>query len=125
MINQDEFYTPKEVAEILKVPVQRIQRWNWQGVIPYVKIQSLIRIKGSDLLRIIEEGEVKGKAIRTKELSEFFSKIKPSDESERKGYDFALREIQKLLSERQVAYTIYLRKAIDDYLVSQEAKTTN
>lgn len=50
----ETLYTIEEVANTLKVSVPTIRAWIQRKKIKYIKVGNLIRIKGSELDRIIE-----------------------------------------------------------------------
>lgn len=54
--NLEEFLTVAEVAELLKLNQQTIRNWIDQGSLPALRIGRRVRIKRSDLDRMLEEG---------------------------------------------------------------------
>jgi len=54
-INPNEAYTPREIKEILKIPEVTIRRWARDGKIPRMKLFGRVLIKGSDLLKILDQ----------------------------------------------------------------------
>lgn len=52
-------YTPQEVANHLRVSVRSVYRWVDEGKLPSIKVCSTVRIKHSDLLKILGEPEQK------------------------------------------------------------------
>lgn len=55
MINKDNLYTIKEFSEILKISEVTAKRYVSNDVIPSVKIQNIRRIKGVDILNLINK----------------------------------------------------------------------
>lgn len=53
-IEKEQFYTTKEVADILKVSAVTIKRYIAEDKIPSIKFNGLRRIKGKELLKILE-----------------------------------------------------------------------
>lgn len=58
--NPESFLTVAEVAEILKLNQQTVRNWIDAGSMPAVKIGRRVRIKRSDLDRIVEAGYAPG-----------------------------------------------------------------
>lgn len=61
-INKNKLFTTKEVAEILKVSVVTMKRYIADNKIPSIKFNGIRRIKGEDLLRILnnpKENQIK------------------------------------------------------------------
>jgi excisionase family DNA binding protein len=55
--NLDEtFLTVAEVAELLKLNQQTVRNWIDQGSLPAVRVGRRVRIRRSDLERLLEEG---------------------------------------------------------------------
>ena len=58
----DEFLTVAEIAAILKLNQQIVRNWIDQGSLPAVRVGRRVRIKRSDLDRILDEGYQAGAA---------------------------------------------------------------
>ncbi len=59
----DEFLTVAEVAELLKLNQQTVRNWIDQGSLPALKVGRRVRIRRSDLERVLDEGATRtGKA---------------------------------------------------------------
>jgi excisionase family DNA binding protein len=58
--NLEEFLTVAEVAELLKLNQQTIRNWIDQGSLPALRVGRRVRIKRSDLDRMIEDGYTTG-----------------------------------------------------------------
>lgn len=54
--SDDSFLTVAEVAALLKLNQQTVRNWIEQGSLPAVRIGRRVRIKRSDLDRILESG---------------------------------------------------------------------
>ena len=52
-------YTPKEVANLLRVSVPTVRRWTVAGKLPYLKIEGSVRFRATDVQKFIDRGEVK------------------------------------------------------------------
>jgi excisionase family DNA binding protein len=52
----DKFYTPDELAALLKVTRQAIYNWIQQGHIEAVRIGRTVRIPGEEVERLLREG---------------------------------------------------------------------
>lgn len=53
---EDSFLTVAEVAEMLKLNQQTVRNWIDQGSLPAVRVGRRVRIRRSDLDRILAEG---------------------------------------------------------------------
>ena len=53
----EDFYTPQEVADKLKVDVRTVYRWIRENRLKAAKVVTLWRIPESELKRLIEEGQ--------------------------------------------------------------------
>src|SRR5437660_8451797 len=53
---EDSFLTVAEVAGILKVNQQTVRNWIDQGSLPALRVGRRVRIRRSDLNRLLEEG---------------------------------------------------------------------
>ena len=59
----DEFLTVAEVAELLKLNQQTVRNWIDQGSLPALKVGRRVRIRRSDLERVLQDGATRtGKA---------------------------------------------------------------
>ena len=59
----EEFLTVAEVAELLKLNQQTVRNWIDQGSLPALKVGRRVRIRRSDLERVLEDGAMgSGKA---------------------------------------------------------------
>jgi excisionase family DNA binding protein len=59
----EEFLTVAEVAELLKLNQQTVRNWIDQGSLPALKVGRRVRIRRSDLERVLNEGATRtGKA---------------------------------------------------------------
>ena len=56
----DPFLTVAEVAEMLKLNQQTVRNWIDQGSLPAVRVGRRVRIKRSDLERLLDEGYSSG-----------------------------------------------------------------
>jgi excisionase family DNA binding protein len=54
--NIEEFLTVAEVAEMLKLNQQTVRNWIDQGSLPAVRVGRRVRIRRSDLERVLEQG---------------------------------------------------------------------
>jgi excisionase family DNA binding protein len=52
----DEFLTVAEVAELLRLNQQTVRNWIDQGSLPAVRVGRRVRIRRSDLERVLAEG---------------------------------------------------------------------
>jgi excisionase family DNA binding protein len=57
---EDSFLTVAEVAEMLKLNQQTVRNWIDQGSLPAVRVGRRVRIKRSDLERVLDEGYSSG-----------------------------------------------------------------
>jgi excisionase family DNA binding protein len=53
---EDSFLTVAEVAEMLKLNQQTVRNWIDQGSLPALRVGRRVRIRRSDLERLLEEG---------------------------------------------------------------------
>lgn len=53
---EDTFLTVAEVAELLKLNQQTVRNWIDQGSLPALRVGRRVRIRRSDLERVLEEG---------------------------------------------------------------------
>lgn len=53
---EDTFLTVAEVAEMLKLNQQTVRNWIDQGSLPALRVGRRVRIRRSDLERVLEEG---------------------------------------------------------------------
>jgi excisionase family DNA binding protein len=59
----EEFLTVAEVAELLKLNQQTVRNWIDQGSLPALKVGRRVRIRRSDLERVLQNGAMgSGKA---------------------------------------------------------------
>jgi excisionase family DNA binding protein len=63
----DMFYTPEELAGMLKVTRQAIYNWIQQGRIEAVRIGRTVRIPGDEVDRLLREGRMPRQADRSAE----------------------------------------------------------
>ena len=61
----DAFYTPEELAVMLKVTRQAIYNWIRQGHIEAVRIGRTVRIPGEEVERVLRDGRVPRQADRS------------------------------------------------------------
>jgi putative molybdopterin biosynthesis protein len=54
----DTFYTPEELASMLKVTRQAIYNWIQRGRIEAVRIGRTVRIPGEEVERLLREGRM-------------------------------------------------------------------
>ncbi len=59
---EETFLTVAEVAEMLKLNQQTVRNWIDQGSLPAVRVGRRVRIKRSDLERVLDEGYSAGTA---------------------------------------------------------------
>jgi excisionase family DNA binding protein len=64
----DSFLTVAEVAEMLKLNQQTVRNWIDQGSLPAVRVGRRVRIRQSDLDRLLDEGRTGGQAPSGEEL---------------------------------------------------------
>src|SRR5947199_5424494 len=62
---EETFLTVAEVAEMLKLNQQTVRNWIDQGSLPALRVGRRVRIKRSDLERVLEEGYRSGTAAAT------------------------------------------------------------
>ncbi len=55
----DEFLTVAEVAELLKLNQQTVRNWIDQGSLPALRVGRRVRIRRSDLDRVLEDGSTR------------------------------------------------------------------
>jgi excisionase family DNA binding protein len=60
--NLEEFLTVAEVAEMLKLNQQTVRNWIDQGSLPALRVGRRVRIRRSDLERVLEEASTAGAA---------------------------------------------------------------
>lgn len=53
---EPRLYTPKEVANLLRVSLPTLRRWSDNGKLPYLKIEGSIRYRSSDITDFINRG---------------------------------------------------------------------
>src|SRR5205807_8308911 len=58
--SEDTFLTVAEVAELLKLNQQTVRNWIDQGSLPALRVGRRVRIRSSDLNRLLEEGYTAG-----------------------------------------------------------------
>jgi len=58
----DVFLTVAEVAELLKLNQQTVRNWIDQGSLPAVRVGRRVRIRRTDLERVLDEGATQGSA---------------------------------------------------------------
>lgn len=63
----DTFYTPDELAALLKVTRQAIYNWIQQGRIAAVRIGRTVRIPGEEVERLLRDGRSLRQADQTAE----------------------------------------------------------
>jgi excisionase family DNA binding protein len=61
----EEFLTVAEVAELLKLNQQTVRNWIDQGSLPAVRVGRRVRIRRSDLERVLENGSTTARAAAT------------------------------------------------------------
>jgi excisionase family DNA binding protein len=59
---EESFLTVAEVAEMLKLNQQTVRNWIDQGSLPALRVGRRVRIKRSDLERLLDEGYSAGSA---------------------------------------------------------------
>ena len=59
-LHEDSFLTVAEVAELLKLNQQTVRNWIDQGSLPALRVGRRVRIRRSDLNRLLEEGYTAG-----------------------------------------------------------------
>jgi excisionase family DNA binding protein len=57
---EDAFLTVAEVAELLKLNQQTVRNWIDQGSLPALRVGRRVRIRRTDLERLLEEGSTAG-----------------------------------------------------------------
>lgn len=63
----ETFLTVAEVAELLKLNQQTVRNWIDQGSLPALKVGRRVRIRRSDLERVLDAGAIGGGASSTGE----------------------------------------------------------
>ncbi len=58
-IDKNQLYTTREVAEILRVSIITVKRYIAEDKIPSIKFNGLRRIKGNDMLKILNSNSKK------------------------------------------------------------------
>lgn len=53
-IKEEELYSLKEVANILKIKHQTVRLWNCKGKINSIKINGVVRVSGKELLKLMK-----------------------------------------------------------------------
>jgi excisionase family DNA binding protein len=64
---EDTFLTVAEVAAMLKLNQQTVRNWIDQGSLPALRLGRRVRIRRSDLERVLEEGSTAGASSSTRE----------------------------------------------------------
>ena len=64
----ESFLTVAEVAEMLKLNQQTVRNWIDQGSLPALRVGRRVRIKRSDLTRVLDEGYSAGGAAAAQEV---------------------------------------------------------
>ncbi len=64
---EDSFLTVAEVAEMLKLNQQTVRNWIDQGSLPALRVGRRVRIRRSDLERVLERGATAGASPQTAE----------------------------------------------------------
>jgi len=64
---EESFLTVAEVAEMLKLNPQTVRNWIDQGSLPALRVGRRVRIKRSDLERMLEEGYTAGQGSNANE----------------------------------------------------------
>jgi len=64
---EDSFLTVAEVAEMLKLNQQTVRNWIDQGSLPALRVGRRVRIKRSDLERVLADGYSAGSNTATRE----------------------------------------------------------
>src|SRR5437588_8799182 len=59
---EESFLTVAEVAEMLKLNQQTVRNWIDQGSLPALRVGRRVRIRRSDLERVLEQGSTTGAA---------------------------------------------------------------
>ncbi len=54
MSMNDEFYTPQEVAKLLKISYMTVYRWIKSGKLPSYQVEKQFRVKNTDFNAFIE-----------------------------------------------------------------------
>ena len=62
---EDTFLTVAEVAELLKLNQQTVRNWIDQGSLPALRVGRRVRIRRSDLERVLEQGSTTASATST------------------------------------------------------------
>jgi len=60
----EELLDVKQVAKMLGVKPSTIYQWTHQGYIPHVKLNNLVRFRGSKVLEWVEQKSVAGRKTR-------------------------------------------------------------
>ena len=68
--NSEEFLTVAEVAEMLKLNQQTVRNWIDQGSLPAHRVGRRVRIRRSDLDRMLDEGSTVRSSVTTAESGE-------------------------------------------------------
>jgi excisionase family DNA binding protein len=54
----NEYLSPNEIAETLKVDPVTVRRWCLQGILPYSKFGRVVRIKSKDFIKFCSDSEI-------------------------------------------------------------------
>ncbi|MDL2289861.1 helix-turn-helix domain-containing protein [Paludibacteraceae bacterium OttesenSCG-928-F17] len=54
-INDEQYFTDKEVSELLKISRRTLQDYRDQGIIPYIQLGGKILYRESDLQKLLEQ----------------------------------------------------------------------
>ena len=69
----DELLTPEEVAKRLKVAKVTPYQWAQRGVLPYYKLEGVVRFRLQDIKDFVRSGRIE-KKVRTRDCSSHVGK---------------------------------------------------
>lgn len=55
----DQYYSTKQIAEMLNVNILTVRRWVDKGILPAIKLERVLRVKKVDFEKFIEQRRVR------------------------------------------------------------------
>ena len=55
----DQYYSTKQIAEMLNVNILTVRRWVDKGILPAIKLERVLRVRKVDFEKFIEQRRVK------------------------------------------------------------------
>lgn len=55
----EQYYSTKQIAEMLNVNILTVRRWVDKGILPAIKLERVLRVKKVDFEKFIEERRVR------------------------------------------------------------------